>query len=34
MDMIIEKGAKFALYFNYMPVGHDATADLYPHAQQ
>ena len=30
LDMIIEKGAKYALCFNYMPVGHDADKDLIP----
>lgn len=30
MDMIIDKGAKYALCFNYMPVGHDADKELIP----
>ncbi|MBE6828248.1 MAG: radical SAM protein [Ruminococcaceae bacterium] len=30
MDEIIAKGAKYALYFNYMPVGHDADKELIP----
>ncbi len=30
LDMILEKGAKYALCFNYMPVGHDADKDLIP----
>lgn len=34
MDMIIEKGAKYALYFNYMPVGHDADPELIPSPKQ
>lgn len=34
MKMIIEKGAKYALYFNYMPVGHDADKELIPNPQQ
>lgn len=34
MDMIIEKGAKYALCFNYMPVGHDADKDLIPSPEQ
>ena len=34
MDMIIEKGAKYALCFNYMPVGHDADKDLIPTPDQ
>lgn len=34
MDMIIEKGAKYSLMFNYMPVGHDADKDLIPTPEQ
>ena len=34
MDMLIEKGAKYALYFNYMPVGHGADPELIPNAKQ
>lgn len=34
MNLMIEKGAKFALYFNYMPVGHDAIVDLIPTPEQ
>ncbi len=34
MDLMVEKGAKFALYFNYMPVGHDAVVDLIPTPDQ
>lgn len=34
MDLMVEKGAKFALYFNYMPVGHDAIVDLIPTPEQ
>ena len=30
MDMIIQKGAKYSLMFNYMPVGHDADKELIP----
>lgn len=30
MDKIIEKGAKYALCFNYMPVGHSADPELIP----
>lgn len=30
MKMLIDEGAKYALYFNYMPVGHDADAELIP----
>lgn len=28
LDLIIEKGAKYAFYFNYMPVGHGADKEL------
>ena len=28
LDMIIEKGARFAWYFHYMPVGNEASTDL------
>ena len=28
LDMVIEKGAKYAWYFHYMPVGNDASTDL------
>lgn len=34
MDMIIEKGAKYSLMFNYMPIGHDADKELIPTPQQ
>ena len=30
MHMLIENGAKYSLYFNYMPVGHSADKDLIP----
>ena len=30
MQLLLEKGAKYALYFNYMPVGHDADKELIP----
>lgn len=30
MDLMVEKGAKYALYFAYMPVGHDAVPELIP----
>ena len=30
IDMVLEKGVKYALYFNYMPVGHDADPALIP----
>ena len=34
MDMIIDKGAKYSLMFNYMPVGHDADKELIPTPEQ
>ena len=34
MDMLIKKGAKYALYFNYMPVGHGAQPELIPSPKQ
>ncbi len=34
LDLIIEKGAKFAWYFHYMPVGDGASADLMPTVEQ
>lgn len=33
-DMLLEKGAKFGLYFNYMPVGHGADPELIPSTDQ
>ena len=30
IDMLVEKGAKFAWFFHYMPVGNDAAVDLLP----
>lgn len=33
-DMIIEKGCRYAWYFNYMPVGNDAALDLLPTKEQ
>lgn len=30
VDLMIEKGAKFGFYFNYMPVGHNADPELIP----
>ena len=33
-DMIINKGAKYSLMFNYMPVGHDADKELIPTPEQ
>ena len=34
MDMLIEKGAKYSLCFNYMPVGHNADKELIPSPEQ
>jgi len=34
IDLIIEKGCRYALYFHYMPVGNDAAADLLPTMEQ
>ena len=34
MDFIIDKGARFALYFNYMPIGSDADPSLIPTPEQ
>ena len=30
MNLMVEKGARFAFYFAYMPVGHDALPELIP----
>ena len=34
LDMIIEKGCRYAWYFHYMPVGNDAALDLLPTNEQ
>ncbi|MGI6230894.1 MAG: radical SAM protein [Tractidigestivibacter sp.] len=34
LDMVIEKGALWAWYFHYMPVGEGANADLMPTIEQ
>lgn len=34
LDTIIEKGARWAWYFHYMPVGEGANADLMPTVEQ
>ncbi len=34
LDKMISLGAKFALYFNFMPVGHDAHPELIPTPDQ
>lgn len=34
VDLMIEKGCRYALYFHYMPVGNDAAPDLLPTKEQ
>jgi MoaA/NifB/PqqE/SkfB family radical SAM enzyme len=34
IDLMLEKGVKFGLYFNYMPVGKDAVEELIPSPEQ
>lgn len=34
LDMIIEKGCRYSLFFHYMPVGNDATPELMPTMEQ
>ena len=34
LDMIIEKGCRYAWYFHYMPVGNDAAPELLPNPKQ
>ena len=34
LDNVIETGAKYAFYFNYMPVGHNADKELIPTPSQ
>ncbi|MDO4337824.1 MAG: radical SAM protein [Eubacteriales bacterium] len=34
IQMIIEKGCRYSLYFHYMPVGNDASVDLLPTVEQ
>ncbi len=34
LDMIIEKGCRYAWYFHYMPVGNDASVEFLPTAEQ
>lgn len=34
LDKMISLGVRFGLYFNYMPVGHDADVDLIPRPEQ
>lgn len=34
VDLIVEKGCRYALYFHYMPVGNDAAMELLPTIDQ
>ena len=34
LDKMVDLGVKYALYFNYMPVGHDADKELIPPPMQ
>lgn len=34
VDLMIEKGCRYALYFHYMPVGNDAASELLPTPEQ
>lgn len=34
IDLIVEKGCRYALYFHYMPVGNDAAMELLPTVEQ
>ena len=34
LDKMVDLGVKYALYFNYMPVGHDADKELIPTPMQ
>ncbi len=34
LDMVVDLGAKYAFYFNYMPVGHGADKELIPTPSQ
>ena len=34
VDLMIEKGVKFGLYFNYMPIGKNAVPELIPSPEQ
>lgn len=34
MDDMVARGVKFGLYFNYMPIGHDAPVELIPTPDQ
>ena len=34
LDMIVDKGCRYAWYFHYMPVGNDADVSLLPTMEQ
>ena len=34
VDLMVEKGCRYAFYFHYMPVGNDAAVELLPTMQQ
>ena len=34
VDLMVEKGCRYALYFHYMPVGNDASVELLPNPQE
>ena len=34
VDLMIEKGCRYAFYFHYMPVGNDAAIELLPNPEQ
>ena len=34
VDLMIEKGCRYAVYFHYMPVGNDASLELLPSPEQ
>lgn len=34
LDMLVEKGCRFNMYFHYMPVGNDASVELLPDKEQ
>lgn len=34
VDLMIEKGCRYALYFHYMPVGNEAAVELLPSVEQ
>lgn len=34
LDLMVDKGVRFAFYFNYMPLGHNADVELIPRPDQ